>query len=160
VLSNKSGAGVLARVAKYGIPSECFNKEDFYGSDIVLENLKIHADYVILAGFLWKIPSNIIHAFHQKILNIHPSLLPKYGGRGMYGAHVHRSVLANKESTSGITIHFVNEEYDKGAILFQQSVKIQETDNEHDLASKIHELEYFHYPRVIEQLVTKDLKKP
>lgn len=159
VLSNKKDAGVLLRAKKLGVPFESFSKEDFYSTPKVLETLKKHADYLILAGFLWKVPIEIIKEFKGRILNIHPSLLPKYGGKGMYGAHVHRAVLANKELESGITIHLVNEEYDEGAIVFQKILKINENEDEHSLANRIHELEYKHYPKVIEQLIKDDLQK-
>ncbi len=119
----------------------------------MLEILKEKADYIILAGFLWKIPSNIIEAFPNKIINIHPALLPKYGGKGMYGMHVHDAVIKNNEKESGITIHYVNENYDEGAIIFQKSFKIMPTDTADDVAQKVHELEYEFFPKIIEKVI-------
>lgn len=159
VLSNKADAKVLLRADKLGVPYASFGKEDFYDSDQLLQNLIESSDYLVLAGFLWKVPIKIIRAFEQKIVNIHPSLLPKYGGKGMYGNHVHRSILQNKELESGITIHIVNEEYDDGAILFQQSLQINVDEDEESLASRIHKLEYLHYPKVIEQWIKDQLQQ-
>ena len=111
---------------------------------------------MVLAGFLWMIPENLIKAYPNKIINIHPALLPKYGGKGMYGDNVHKAVIENKEAGSGITIHFVNEKYDEGKIIFQAKCTILPTDNYEDLANKIHALEYEHFPKIVEQ-VLKDL---
>jgi len=118
-----------------------------------LNQLKQEADYVVLAGFLLKIPSNIIEAFPNKIINIHPALLPKYGGKGMYGMHVHNAVKENNEPETGITIHFVNENYDEGAIIFQATTKLESSDSAEDIAQKIHTLEYKHFPKVIESVI-------
>ncbi len=122
VLSNKNDAKVLDRAKRLKVNNCCFNRDTFYNSDEVLNMLKENADYIILAGFLWKIPSSIIEAFPNKIINIHPALLPKYGGKGMYGMHVHNAVVQNKEKESGITIHYVNENYDEGAIIFTKKI--------------------------------------
>jgi phosphoribosylglycinamide formyltransferase-1 len=153
VLSNKKDAKVLERASYLNIPNRSFDKNDFIATDEVLNFLKENADYVILAGFLWKIPSKIIDAFPNKIINIHPALLPKYGGKGMYGMHVHNAVVENKEKQTGITIHFVNENYDGGAIIFQKSFEVLESDTPDDVAQKIHVLEYEYFPKVIEKAI-------
>jgi phosphoribosylglycinamide formyltransferase-1 len=153
VLSNKKDAKVLDRANRLKVSSMCFNRDEFINSDKVLELLKDKADYIILAGFLWKIPSNIIEAFSNKIINIHPALLPKYGGKGMYGMHVHQAVVENNEKESGITIHYVNENYDEGAIIFQKSFKVLATDTAEDVANKVHKLEYKYFPEIIEKVL-------
>lgn len=157
VLSNKEDATVLERARRLNISSGNFKKNEFYTSDEVLNILKNNADFIILAGFLWKIPSNIIKAFPNKIINIHPALLPKYGGKGMYGMNVHNAVVENKEKFSGITIHYVNENYDEGAIIFQKKVAIAPTDSSEDVANKIHILEYEYFPKVIEEVISQSL---
>ena len=151
VLSNKKEAKVLERADRLGIENESFNREDFVNTNKILELLKNKADYIILAGFLWKIAESIIKVFPDKIINIHPALLPKYGGKGMYGMHVHNAVVENKERESGITIHYVNENYDEGAIIFQKSFKVLSTDNANDVAEKIHTFEYENFPKIIEK---------
>ena len=156
VLSNNKNAKVLDKVNSLNISSDTFDKDDFYTSDKILTNLIKHADFIVLAGFLWKVPSKIIKAFPNKIINIHPALLPKYGGKGMYGMHVHESVIKNKEKESGITIHYVNENYDEGAIIFQEKVKISMDDTPESVAQKIHQLEYLHFPKVIEKVLLDD----
>lgn len=156
VLSNKKEAKVLERAERLGIKNESFTRADFTENGKVLEILKKNADYVILAGFLWKIPAEVIAAFPNKIINIHPALLPKFGGKGMYGMYVHEAVVANHETTSGITIHFVNENYDEGAIIFQNSFKVLPTDTANDVASKVHVLEYAHFPEIIENVIVQN----
>lgn len=156
VLSNKKDAFVLQRADGLKVSNMSFNRADFYNSDKIVELLKKNADYVILAGFLWKIPQNILEAFPNKIINIHPALLPKYGGKGMYGMHVHEAVVANSEKESGITIHYVNENYDEGAIIFQNSFEVVPTDTADDVAAKIHTLEYAHFPEVIEKVILQN----
>ena len=156
VLSNKKEAKVLERASRLNIKSRSFDKNDFIDTDEVLNLLKENADYVILAGFLWKIPAKIIEAFPNKIINIHPALLPKYGGKGMYGMHVHNAVVENKEIETGITIHYVNENYDEGAIIFQKSFEVLESDSADDVAQKIHKLEYEHFPKVIEKVILEN----
>jgi phosphoribosylglycinamide formyltransferase-1 len=156
VLSNKKDAKVLERAKNLGVENKSFNKEDFTINNKVFEILKNNADYVILAGFLWKVPENIIEAFPNKIINIHPALLPKYGGKGMYGMHVHEAVVANKEQETGITIHYVNENYDEGAIIFQDKFKVLPTDTAEDVAAKIHTLEYDNFPKVIEKVLLEN----
>ncbi len=151
VLTNKPDAYVLERAKKLGVPSLVFNRKDFVYSSTVIDFLKsLNVDAIILAGFLWKVPIELINAFPDKILNIHPALLPSYGGKGMYGMNVHNAVIENKEKESGITIHLVNEEYDKGAILLQARTAITESDSSEDLAKKIHALEYAYFPVAIE----------
>ena len=156
VLSNKKDAKVLERASRLGISNSSFDKNDFINTDEVLNLLKENADYVILAGFLWKIPAKIIEAFPNKIINIHPALLPKYGGKGMYGMHVHHAVVENKEKQTGITIHYVNENYDEGAIIFQKSFEVLESDSPEDVAEKIHHLEYENFPKVIEKVILEN----
>ncbi|WP_046743352.1 phosphoribosylglycinamide formyltransferase [Kordia zhangzhouensis] len=154
VLTNNQHAKVLERAKNHKISAFSFNRPAFYTSDDVLNLLKsAHIDLIVLAGFLWKFPSSIIEAFPNKVINIHPALLPKYGGKGMYGAHVHKAVIENNEQESGITIHYVNENYDEGAIIFQAKTAIDSTDTAETLAQKIHELEYAHFPKVIEKLL-------
>jgi len=156
VLSNKNDAKVLDRASRLDIPNRSFDKNDFIATDEVLNFLKENADYVILAGFLWKIPSKIIEAFPNKMINIHPALLPKYGGKGMYGMHVHKTIVENKEKETGITIHFVNENYDEGVIIFQKNFDVLESDTPDDVAQKIHILEYDYFPKVIEKVILEN----
>ncbi|MBK5210054.1 MAG: phosphoribosylglycinamide formyltransferase [Flavobacteriaceae bacterium] len=156
VLSNKKDAKVLERADRLDIPNRSFDKNDFIATDGVLNFLKENADYVILAGFLWKIPTKIIEAFPNKIINIHPALLPKYGGKGMYGMYVHNAVVENKEKQTGITIHYVNENYDEGAIIFQKSFEVLESDTSEDVAKKIHLLEYEFFPKIIEKVILEN----
>ena len=153
VLSNKKDAKVHDRCKRLNINSIYIDKKDFIHTDRVLELLQKEADFIILAGFLWRIPQKIINAFSQKIINIHPALLPKYGGKGMYGMHVHNAVVANKEKETGITIHYVNENYDEGAIIFQKKVNVSPSDTAKQVAEKIHQIEMKHFPRVIENLL-------
>jgi phosphoribosylglycinamide formyltransferase-1 len=129
-------------------------KVAFTKSDDVLNILKSsQPDLIVLAGFLWKFPEPILNQFPNKVINIHPALLPKYGGKGMYGMHVHDAVVANKEKETGITIHYVNENYDEGAIIFQAKCEVAPTDSSNDVAAKIHELEMNHFPIVVEKLL-------
>jgi phosphoribosylglycinamide formyltransferase-1 len=152
VISNNSGAGVLERAKRLGVPSRVYNRGEI-SSDSFLKFLKEEADFIVLAGFLLKVPDGIIEAFPESIINIHPALLPKYGGKGMYGMHVHQAVVTNKEPITGITIHYVNENYDEGAIIFQKSVKLEEGDTADEVAAKIHALEQENFPRVIEEIL-------
>ena len=154
VLTNNPHAKVLDRCKKLNVSALSFNKIAFYETNHVLSILQsVKPDLIILAGFLWKFPENIIAEFPNKIINIHPALLPKYGGKGMYGMHVHQAVVVNKEKESGITIHYVNENYDEGAIIFQAKCDVLASDDAQDVASKIHELEMQHFPAVVEQLI-------
>ncbi|MCK0161318.1 phosphoribosylglycinamide formyltransferase [Allomuricauda sp. F6463D] len=155
VLTNKKSAKVLERCERLGVPAFYFNKSAFKSSDTVLHFLQgLNTDLIVLAGFLWRIPSNLIDAFPNKIINIHPALLPKYGGKGMYGDSVHQAVKENKEVETGITIHYVNENYDEGAIILQAKTKIEPTDDTAEIAQKVHQLEYEHFPKVIEKLLS------
>ncbi|MET2986671.1 phosphoribosylglycinamide formyltransferase [Aureibaculum conchae] len=156
VLSNNKDAKVLKRAKRLKISNSSFNKDDFFNTDKVLNILKDKADFIVLAGFLWKIPKNIINDFPDRIINIHPALLPNYGGKGMYGDNVHKAVVINKEKETGITIHYVNENYDEGAIIFQAKVEVDEGDSFEDVAQKVHQLEYEHFPKVIEQTLLKN----
>ena len=154
ILTNKKDAGVILRAENLGIPCIKFNREDFYESERVLTYLKdFKISVIILAGFLWLIPKNLIQNYPKNIINIHPALLPKYGGKGMYGMHVHETVISNKDAESGITIHYVNEEYDAGSIIFQAKCKISVDETPESLAQKVHALEYENYPKVIEGLL-------
>jgi phosphoribosylglycinamide formyltransferase 1 len=154
IVCNKSGAGVLQVAKEEGIPSLIIEKDRFFrGDGYVPEILKTQADLVVLAGFLWKIPQTLIKAFPKKIINIHPALLPNYGGKGMYGQYVHEAVINAGELQSGITIHYVDEHYDNGDIIFQTGCPVLETDTPASLASRIHQLEHLHYPKVIEELL-------
>jgi len=158
VLSNKKEAFVLERAKKLGVQTKVFSREDFYGSKQVLLALKDQQiDYIVLAGFLWLIPEYLLDAFPNRIVNIHPALLPKYGGKGMYGMNVHREVVKQGETHSGISIHLVNKEYDKGKILFQATVPVNKDDSPEDLARKVHELEYEHYPKVVEAYIAGEM---
>ncbi len=152
VVTNNPKAGVLERADRLGIPSKIFSKNEIQQPEFI-SFLKENADFIILAGFLLKIPDELIKNFPSAIVNIHPALLPKYGGKGMYGMHVHKAVVENQESESGITIHYVDENYDEGAIIFQKSVDLTSTDTPSDVADKIHQLEQDNFPRVIENLL-------
>ena len=154
VFTNKSDAKVIDRCNRLNISALYFNKTAFYETDCVLDILKSsNPDLIILAGFLWKIPEKLIKNFPNKIINIHPALLPKYGGKGMYGMHVHNAIKANNEQETGITIHFVNENYDEGAIIKQVKTKISPEDSPNDIANKVHKLEYEYFPKVIDELL-------
>ena len=153
VVSNKPDAPVHRRVKKYGIPSYAFTKDDFENGKI-LEFLREQSiDFIVLAGFLLKIPENLLKAYPDRIINIHPALLPKFGGKGMYGSSVHEAVVAAGEKESGITIHYVNENYDEGRIIFQVRCPVFPSDSPEDVATKVHALEYEHFPRVIGEAV-------
>jgi phosphoribosylglycinamide formyltransferase 1 len=156
ILSNKPDAFVLERANNLGIPSFVFNRKNFYESDAILEVLQDYQiDFIVLAGFLWFVPGNILKAFPGRIINIHPALLPKHGGKGMYGEKVHQSVIAEGDKRTGITIHFVNDHYDEGEIIFQDSFEVMPGDTAESIAQKVHLLEYKHFPRVIEEVVRK-----
>ena len=159
ILCNKPDAYVLTRAEKLGVPARVFNRAVFYETREIPELLlAYHIDYLVLAGFLWLIPKNLLETFQGRIINIHPALLPKYGGKGMYGMKVHEKVIAAGDPESGITIHFVDENYDEGRIIFQATCAISEKDTPEDLAVKVHALEYRYFPEVIEEIVTRDGK--
>ena len=156
IVCNNPAAGVLKIAAKENIPSLLLEKEKFFKGDGYVNELKEkEIDLVVLAGFLWKIPALLIHAFPGRIINIHPALLPGYGGKGMYGQYVHQAVIHNKEKQSGVTIHYVDELYDHGKTIFQVTCPVLENDTAASLALRIAELEHEHYPVIIEQLLTK-----
>lgn len=156
ILSNNPDAYVLQRADNFEIPTHVFNRKGFYQSDEVVKILqKLNIDLIVLAGFLWLVPQNLLEAFPGRIINIHPALLPNYGGKGMYGDHIHRAVLAAREKESGISIHFVNECFDEGEIIQQFRFKIDPNDQLENIRFKIQQLEHQHYPRVIESLMKK-----
>jgi len=156
VVSNKSDAGVLKIAEEHLIKSLIINKNSFWGSNEVIDYLRDEKiDYIILAGFLWLVPKQIVEAFPNKILNIHPSLLPKYGGKGMYGHFVHDAVKVNNETVSGMTIHLVNEKFDDGDIIFQAKCSLNEEMSASEIAFRVLELEHKYYPIVIEKYVLK-----
>ena len=155
VISNRLDAGVHERVKNWNIPSYVFKKSDFEDGK-VLEFLQDNAiDIIVLAGFLLKIPENLLKAYPDRIINIHPALLPKFGGKGMYGSHVHEAVVAAGETESGITIHYVNENYDEGAIIFQAKCPVFPTDSPADVAARVHALEYEYYPLIIGEIASQ-----
>lgn len=156
VLTNNPSAKVLERAKNHKIPARIFSKNELNNSEEFLQFITEEADYIILAGFLWLIPKHIVEQFPQKIINIHPALLPKYGGKGMYGMNIHQAIFENKEKETGITIHYVNEKYDDGSIIFQKSVELDVHDTPELIASKIHQLEYEFFPKVIESVILKD----
>lgn len=154
IVSNKPDAGVLHIAAANHIPTLIIEKEDFFKGNAYVEDLKNEQiDFIVLAGFLWKIPTALIKAYPQQIINIHPALLPKYGGKGMYGHFVHEAVINNKEKESGISIHYVDEVYDHGEIVFQARCEVKENDTAETLAGCIHKLEHEHYAKVIEKIL-------
>jgi phosphoribosylglycinamide formyltransferase-1 len=158
IISNKHDAGVLEIANQNKINTLLIEKEAFCRHGYVIELKKAGVDFIVLAGFLWKIPQVLIENFTNKIINIHPALLPKYGGKGMYGLRVHESVIAAGEKESGITIHYVDEHYDNGDIIFQAKCKVLASDSPEDLAQKVHMLEYKHFPHIIEECVLKNFK--
>jgi phosphoribosylglycinamide formyltransferase-1 len=156
ILTNNSDAFVLQRADNFEIPSHIFDKKEFYDSDKIVNLIKnLNIDLIVLAGFLWLVPQNLLKAFPNKIINIHPALLPKYGGKGMYGERVHLAVLEAKDPESGITIHFVNSEFDEGEIIHQSKFKIDKGDDLKMVKFKVQQLEHHHFPKVIEGLLKK-----
>jgi phosphoribosylglycinamide formyltransferase-1 len=156
ILTNNPQAYVLQRADNFEVPSHIFTRNEFYQTDDVIKLLKnLQVDLIVLAGFLWLVPPSLLKAFPNKIINLHPALLPKFGGKGMYGDHVHQAVLDAKEEESGITIHFVDEKFDEGEILHQSRFKIEPDDNLEMIKFKGQQLEHQHFPRVIENLLRK-----
>jgi len=152
IVCNKPDAYVLTRAENHQVPSYLISKDSFASKDATLNVLQSNnIDCIVLAGFLWLVPIYLVQAYPNRILNIHPALLPKYGGKGMYGMHVHRAVVENKEKESGISIHYVNEKYDEGQIIAQFSCPVDSSDTPESLAGKIHALEHDHFPAVIEK---------
>ena len=155
ILCNNKDARVFDRCERLNIPASLIDKDVFIKDDTVLHFLQQEADFIILAGFLWKIPAKIVAAFPNKIINIHPALLPKYGGKGMYGMHIHKAVKQHNETETGITIHYVNENYDEGAIIFQAKCAVDPNDTPTTVAEKIHVLEHQHFAPTIEKILLK-----
>jgi len=154
IVSSRNDAYVLQRAVNHSIPSLVLDRTAFKETSALLDELaKCDVDYIVLAGFLWLVPTYLIDAYPNKIVNIHPALLPKYGGKGMYGSHVHEAVIAAKEEESGITVHFVNERYDEGAIIAQVRCSLASNETADSLAEKIHKLEHQHFPQIIEELI-------
>lgn len=155
VLSNKPTAKVLEKAKSLGVETRVFTRDEFYGSENVLNELKERKiDLIVLAGFMWLVPEYLVKAYSFMMINVHPALLPKFGGKGMYGMHVHRAVKEAGETETGITIHLVNEEFDKGRILFQARCEVNKNDSAEDIAAKVHELEYANFPIQIERFIT------
>jgi phosphoribosylglycinamide formyltransferase-1 len=160
IVCNKPEAGVLNIAQQEGIPTLILEKEKFFRGNAYIDELQqANISFIVLAGFLWKVPTALVQAFSGRIVNIHPALLPNYGGKGMYGMHVHNAVIDAKEKESGITIHFVDEVYDHGAVIYQAICSITDADTPETLAQKIHQLEHAHYPRVIEEVITELQKR-
>ncbi len=154
ILTNNPKAGVLARAEALAVPSKVFGREDFYTNGSVLAFLKSEKiDWVVLAGFLWLVPPALLEAYPDRVINLHPALLPKFGGKGMYGMHVHQAVVAAKETETGITIHYANAEFDEGKIIFQAKCTVEPHDSPEIIAEKIHQLEHQHFPKVIAKLL-------
>lgn len=158
ILSNNPKAYVLKRALHHKIPQFVFSRDTFYKEKTVDEVLRLNGiDFIVLAGFMWLIPERFVKNYPNKIVNIHPALLPKYGGKGMYGSYVHEAVVKNREKESGITIHWVNEAYDEGNIIFQTKCKVDPKDTADDVANKVHKLEYEFYPKIIEKVIVEKL---
>lgn len=156
VLCNKPDAFVLERAKRLNLDSMTFNRADFNDGKRIMDYLAKHdIDMIVLAGFLWLVPQYLIDAYPSRIVNIHPALLPKFGGKGMYGMHVHEAVKQSGETETGITIHLIDGNYDKGSTVFQAKVAINPSDSPDDIANKVHALEYKHYPEVIEEIAKK-----
>ena len=154
IITNNPNAQVLERAKKYSILTEIITKQELHEEALLNNLIKMQPDLIVLAGFLLKFPLAIIQEFPNRVINIHPALLPKYGGKGMYGMKVHLAILENKELETGITVHYVNEQYDEGEFIFQQNVSISECVTAEEIAQKVHELEQEHFPKVIERLIT------
>ena len=154
LVCNNPKALVVRKAKVFKLKSLIIEKESFYNSPkALMKILKLKPDLIVLAGFLWKIPSNLLEAFPNKIINIHPALLPKYGGKGMFGMHIHKSIIENKESKSGITIHYVNEKYDEGTIIFQKKIGLQKGETATTLSKRTLKLEHHWFPRIIEKVL-------
>ena len=153
VFCNKPDAYVIERAKKLNVLPFVFNKSEFTDKEFIKNLRSLNTDFIVLAGFLWKIPERLIKEYPDKIINIHPALLPLHGGKGMYGEKVHQAVIENKETSSGITIHLVNENYDEGRILFQASCEVVNDDTPDSLADKIHQLEHKYFPLIVEDYI-------
>jgi len=155
IVGNRADAGIVSIARREGIPFLLIERERFFRGDAYLPEIDPAADLIVLAGFLWKVPDPLIEAFPRRIVNIHPALLPKFGGKGMYGNHVHTAVIGSGETESGITIHYVDGHYDNGDIIFQSACPVQPGDTPEELAARIHTLEHLHYPSTIEKLLNE-----
>lgn len=153
IFCNNPNAKVLEKASNLQVETYVFTKEELNLGQVLLKTNQFQPDLIVLAGFLWKFPDDIVAAYPNKIINIHPALLPKYGGKGMYGINVHKAVLENKESHSGISIHFVNENYDEGAMIFQAEVLVENCQTPEEIAVKVQELEQIHFPIIIEKII-------
>ncbi len=156
IYCNNPRANVINVFQKLSIKTVLFNKKELYERAFLEAIISTNPDLIVLAGFLLKIPEKMVSAFENRIINIHPSLLPKYGGKGMYGLNIHKEVLLNKEKFSGLTIHYVNKEYDKGAVIFQKKIKINEKETPESLSSKVLKLEHENYPLIIEKILNNE----
>ncbi|OYQ38338.1 phosphoribosylglycinamide formyltransferase [Flavobacterium cyanobacteriorum] len=156
VFTNNAMAGVIEKAQAYHVPAVVFTRDDLNSGRVLEQVREFNPHLIVLAGFLWKFPSDIIAAYPEKIVNIHPALLPKYGGKGMYGINVHRAVHENKEAESGITIHYVNANYDEGNIIFQQAVAVDDCATPEEVAARVLELEHRYFSEVIEKLLKED----
>jgi phosphoribosylglycinamide formyltransferase-1 len=158
ICTNRADAYVIERAKRFDIPHLVFDRDDFYHRTTVTDYLQDKGtDWIILAGFLWLVPHSLIDRYPGRIINIHPALLPKYGGKGMYGHHVHQAVIDAGETHSGITIHYIDHEYDRGNIIFQAKCPVKPGDTAESLAARIHDLEYEHFPRVIKEEVLRSI---
>ena len=153
VFTNNPHAKVIERAKNNNVPAEVFSKAEFFEDEFLEKLNEIQPDLIVLAGFLLKLPENIVAAYRDKIVNIHPALLPKYGGKGMYGLNVHKAIVDNKEKETGITIHYVDENYDEGSIIFQEKVVLTGSETPEEIAAKVHELEHRHFPEIIANLL-------
>ncbi len=151
--TNNSNAKVIERAKKMLIPSFIFDKNGLFGDEVIKILDDLRPDLIVLAGFLLKFPEKILQKYQNKVINVHPSLLPKYGGKGMYGLHVHQAVLENNEAETGITIHYVNENYDEGAVIFQKNISIENCKTAAEIAEKIHNLEMEYFPKIVQKLL-------
>ena len=155
IFSNNKNAYVIQRAKNHNIKHHIFSRTEFYDTTSIFEILKDNSiDFIVLAGFLWLIPDYLIKNYPNRIVNIHPALLPKYGGKGMYGMNVHQAVIENNEKETGITIHYVNQEYDQGNIIFQARCPVNKDDTPETIAKKVHVLEYEHFPSIVEKIVS------
>ena len=159
VFTNNASAKVIERAKNHQIPVEIFSKNELLERNVLQKIQKIDPDLIVLAGFLLKFPENIIEKYPNKIINIHPALLPNYGGKGMYGMHIHRAIVNNKEKETGISIHYVNENYDEGGIIFQKNVALTDEDTPETVAEKIHELEQKYFPEIIQAVLEDSAKE-
>lgn len=155
VFTNKADAGVVAKAEAFGIPSVVFSKDELNDGSVLKKVEQFSPDLIVLAGFLLKFPSDIIEAFPHKVINIHPALLPKFGGKGMYGMNVHKAVLEQSETETGITIHYIDEHYDEGATIFQASVPVTDCVSAEEIALKVLALEHEHFPKIIEKILSE-----